>query len=817
MTNDTAHNIQIPQKLYISLGIHSAAIIAFQLVLMQLLSIVQWHHFAFMIIAIAMLGFGASGTFIALFRKRLIANFDLLYPLLMILTGISMMIVFPLSRIGVLELDVFRLFSDSSQLWVLGANYLIFFLPFFLGATSIGMIFIKHPEVIGKCYFSNLVGSGLGGIMVLFITGWLFPEQLMVITGVLSVIAGIMSSPKFKKPLFITISAISVVIATIMLAFPFDLNPSEYKSISKTLNLPEAEIEKRIPDTHGVIEVVSSPALRYAPSLSMSFTGRVPVKKNVFLNGNFYGVIPEEPGERPHIHSYTTMALPYVINDRPEVLILNAGTGSNISHALSSGVQRLDATINNISIINLMEGPYSEISGDLFTSEKVNLHHSDVRIYLSSISGQKYDLIKLPVMEAFGGTSGLASLQENYELTIEAFKLMWQALKDDGVIAVTSWMDYPARTSLKIAATLAKTARNMGIDDPEEHIVAIRSWGNISFILKKTPLTNEEIEKIRHFCDNMYFDPAFMKGISAEEKEYYNKMEDHAFFTYLDEIIMTPNPLIYKDYGFSIAPATDDKPFFSQFLRLKNLPHIISIYGFQQLPYLELGYLTVVVTLVQSTLLAVILIVLPLFWLRNTGKKKSNIFLFFSAIGIGYMFLEIILIQKFVLYFGYPIYAITAVISTMLIASGAGSLYSAKVKYPGRSVALVSLIILSVLFVYAIFLSPVLQGTLSFSRPLKIFIALILIAIPAFFMGMPFPMAIRHLSKNSPALIPWSWGINGCFSVISSALAMFLALEIGFTSVMIGAVICYALAFLSFSGNIKNRTLTNLFAVKSKK
>ncbi|MFO8066716.1 MAG: class I SAM-dependent methyltransferase [Bacteroidales bacterium] len=795
----------ISPRIFISLGIHSAAIIAYQLILMQLLSIVQWHHFAFMIISIAMLGFGASGTFIALFRKKLIRNFYSIYPVLIVASGLSMLIVLPLSRLEGFELDVFKLFSEGSQLWVLLFNYLLFFIPFFLGATSIGMLFIKASQNIGKCYFFNLAGSGLGGIFILFLTGWFLPEQVFVFTAMLSIIAGIISYHPSKKAFLITLSSISFVLAILLLIFGFPLNPSEYKSISKSLNLPKAEVEFKEPDTHGVIEIVTSPALRYAPALSMSYTGNVPVRKSVFVNGNFYGIIPEFSDEKKHIHSFTTMALPYIVKKREDVLVLNAGTGVDISHALSESAKRVDATINNLGIIEIMQNEYAEESGNLFNLEKVNIYHSDARIFLSKVMESRYDLIKMPVMDAFGGTSGLNALEENYELTLEAFDLMWEALKPEGVIAITSWMDYPPRTSLKIAATISETARNKGIESPGNHIAAIRSWGTVTYILKKTQITNAEINRIQEFSKEKYLDILYLKNTDIQNRNYYNKLEDASFLTYIDDIINNESSSIYKNYGFDIKPSTDDKPHFSQFIRLKNIQHIASVYGFSQLPFLELGYLTVIVTLIQSIILAIILIILPLFRLK-AGSGKSSIFLFFASIGIGYMFLEIILIQKFVLYFGYPIYAITAVIATMLIGSGVGSLYSSRLKNPGKASPFAALIIALILIIYAFILPLVLDTTLNYSETLKIFLALVLISVPAFFMGMPFPVTIRYLSDKNPALIPWSWGINGCFSVISSALAMFLALEIGFRAVMAGTVVCYIIAFLSLSGNIIKRT-----------
>ncbi|HDZ58981.1 MAG TPA: spermidine synthase-like protein, partial [Ignavibacteriales bacterium] len=160
-------------KLSVSLVLISIAIIAYQIALIQILSIVQWYHFAYMIISVALLGFGAAGTFIAIFRKFLLKNIDSLLPVLMILSGLLMAVVVGISQSSLIRFDSYRLFSDYTNAWRLLTTYLLFFLPFFFGALAIGLIFVKHINKIGLLYFANMLGSGIGSLAAIILM-WYF-------------------------------------------------------------------------------------------------------------------------------------------------------------------------------------------------------------------------------------------------------------------------------------------------------------------------------------------------------------------------------------------------------------------------------------------------------------------------------------------------------------------------------------------------------------------------------------------------------------------------------------------------------------------
>jgi len=286
-----------------------------------------------------------------------------------------------------------------------------------------------------------------------------------------------------------------------------------------------------------------------------------------------------------------------------------------------------------------------------------------------------------------------------------------------------------------------------------------------------------------------------LPGITDEERTRYNQLQDNSFLEYIDEIISPNRTVFYKNYDFKIQPATDNKPYFSQFLRWESLPHLSELFG-NRLPFFEIGYLIVIVTLLQITVIAFLLIILPLFKLGWKGESKFRTLLYFGGIGLGYMFMEIALIQRLMLYFGNPVYATSASISVLLIFSGIGSYLSDKFSIDRKRLLVVFAVILLLIIVYTFSLTTILQKTIALSLWLKIIVVVVMIAPLAICMGMPFPCGLSMLSQRNESLVPWAWGVNGCLSVISAVLATVVAVEMGFVWVMIFAGIGYSVPLI---------------------
>lgn len=784
-------------RLHTSIGALSAAVIAYQLILMHLLSIVQWYHFAYMVISVALLGFGASGTVIALARTWLLDRFESLVPALMMASGASMAWVFALSQTTVARFDSYLLFVDAAQIVSLFLSYLLFFIPFFFAALAIGLTLIKHVEEIGSYYFANLLGSGLGGLVALVLLWNIDAEQLPALAGLLAVVAGLLIIPRQKARIPVALGIFALILVHVALLVRPELVLSQYKSLSRTLTLPDARIELERNSPQGLLQVVSSSALRFAPGLSLSDPIDIPAQWGVFNNGDWIGPVTAWTSEdSTHILDRTTSALPYVIRQRTSVLALNAGTGDAIAHALANGATRIVAVEPDANLVGLMRSELAGLTDSLFYWDEVTVHTLEPRAMLAT-DPSSYDVITIPAVGAFGGTVGLSAMQEQYLLTKQGLRAMWDRLSFTGALSITVWMDYPYRHILKMLASLDEVLEEAGVTNTTDHIAAVRSWGSVTIVAHRSAFTKDEVGRIRSFSNRLSFDPLLLPGLDVAERTEFNAVQDERFFDYVDQIFSSERDQFYEAYDFDIRPATDNQPYFSQFLRWRNLPQLLDQFGSRTFPFLEIGYLITGVTFIQILLAALLLIIIPLFRLGWRGDGKAWTISYFGGLGLGYLFVEIVLIQRFTLYLGHPIYATAAVLATLLICSGAGSLYSERLKPERRSVIRAAGFVALFLLPYVVFLTPLLKATIALPTITKVLVAFALIAPATFLMGIPFPVGLRFLSTRRDEQVPWAWGINGCFSVISTALAAILAVELGFVAVMLFAVAAYG--FVAFA------------------
>lgn len=778
-------------RINVAIGLISAAIIAFQLILMQILSYVQWYHFAYMIISIALLGFGAAGTFLTIFQQKLEKNYYTLFPFLLIVTAILIPVVVGIANSEAVRFDSLLIFQDSRHIGKLILTYFIFFLPFLTGALAIGMSFSKFADQIGKIYFSNLIGSGIGGIIAIFFMQWIIPEQQSFAVAILAFVGGIVSLPKNKKKLIRIIVPLSTLILIILFFYPPRLTPSEYKDISKTMLLPDAKVEYRKSTPHGFVEIVSSPVLRYAPGVSLAYRDSFPVRKVVFNNGNWMGCLLPQPLEanETNILDYTPQALPYHIDNIKNALIINAGTGENVLLALSHQVARITANETNPEIFNILRQSFEGFY-------QVQPYQTMPRTLLTPDTN-KYDLIELPIIGSFFGNSGLNAVEPRYELTIEALREMWNKLSEKGMISLSCWMDYPVRNAYRLLATISLLLDENDIAHPPHHVVAIRSWCAITFLVKKSPFKRDEINKVRLFCENRMFDPLVLPEKQEIERDKYNILQDTTFFTHIDQLLSHEKETLIRQYPYRIHPTTDDRPFFFQFVRFKQIPQLISSIREKNFPFLDIGYVLIILTFVQIVFIAAIFILLPLSFRPWKSRNKKWVLMYFSGLGLAYMFLEMVFIQHFTFYFGEPTYAASATLGILLFTSGLGSYYSGKFQNNKKMRLAIPLVIAAILVLYAFVLSPILTATIGIALPLKITIAVVLLGTLGFFLGMPFPIGIDYLSGKNTDDIPWAWALNGYFSVISTVLATIISVELGYLLLLSMAAFIYALVSIS--------------------
>jgi len=799
-----AHN---PRLLLVAIGCISAAAIGYEILLMRLLSIVQWHHFAYMIISLALLGYGASGTFIALTKEHLLKQFPVAFVLSTCLFGLSLVGCFALAQR--LPFNGLELVWDPRQLQYLAALYLLLFIPFFCAATCIGLAFTHRRGLISRIYFADLTGAGLGALSILLALFFLEPENgLRLLAGLVLLAAALVCGerglrlPEWVAPL-LGIGALAVP-----LILPSDwiaLHMSEFKGLSQARQVMGAKILSEHSSPLGLLTVVENTAVpfREAPGLSLRSQLEPPSQLGVFTDGDALSVITQYRGRREELAylDQLTSALPYHLLQKPKVLILGAGGGSEVLQAHYHQASVIDAVELNPQFVELVRHTHADFAGRLYQMPGINIHIDEARGFIAS-GQERYDLIQVAMLDSFSASSaGVHALSENYLYTIEAIQEYLRHLTPEGLLAITRWLKLPPRDSLKLFATAIDALRGMGAEHPEQRLALIRGWNTTTLVIKKGELTLEEIATLRRFCDQRSFDPVYYADMPRANANRFNILDEPYLYDGATALLGDAREQFIQRYKFQITPATDNQPYFFHFFKWRVLPELLAKRDQSGVVLVEWGYLVLVATLLQALLLSVILIVLPLWWgTRGTNcPSRGRLSLYFLLLGLAFLFIEMAFIQKFTLFLSHPLYAVAVVLAAFLVFAGLGSAYSARLEARHRNsrlppIAMAAVAIIAIAWIYLYLLPEVFYWLMLLSDIPKILLSIALIAPLAFYMGMPFPLGLSKVAETAPQFIPWAWGINGVASVLSAVLAALLAIHFGFTVVIGLALVFYLLA-----------------------
>lgn len=565
---------------------------------------------------------------------------------------------------------------------------------------------------------------------------------------------------------------------------------SEYKDLKRALSIQDAKITGSINSPYGLVQTLSSKAFRSTPCLSLNFTGEIVPEDQVFINADIAGsLINFQSPAVMNIYRYTTSSLPYAIRPPKSVLVLNANTGSGVAQALAWNANSIEAIELNPILCSYLK------TGLINLNDKVSIHSGGSRSFLEH-SDRTYDLIILPTINYLGDNTGLNALDTQYIMTREGFDMIWNSLSGNGMISINCWQDYPPRYSYKILSTLIELLRDKGIADVSSHICAVQSWGDISFALSKKEFQQSEINMMNNFCGDLLFDPLIVPYKGVIHNQVHNLTQSSDFYGGLEKII-TSDRKFCDEYFFNILPSTDDKPYFSQFMRIGKMSQMLELYKKGEITFMELGYLVLFATVLILFAASLLLIILPLFVIGLERRKKLWALAYFGGIGAGYMFTEIVLIQNFIFYFDSPIYAVSFVIASMLVFSGLGSFMGDRISDKKRLTA-IFLMIVCVLTSYTVSLPYFLHFSSGFAFPLKAIVSIVISGVPAYFMGFPFPAGVKYLSAKSDILVPWGWAVNSFFSVLTPLVAVIISIEFGFSYVIMAGVIAYLITLFAW-------------------
>ncbi len=778
-------------RVYFGIGLLSASIIAYQIVLMQVLSLVQWDHFAYMILSVAMLGFGFAGTILAMYRVQLLAKSRIILPWLTMVTALMQLLSIGLSQWEELRFDSFLLFADGSHLWRLLVNYLLFMAPMATGALVIGLLIAERSKSVGKIYAANMVGSGAGAVLALLISDQILPHELPRVVAFLSLFAagGFLSNLDSKGRL--RTGVVGVLASLIIVVFPIDLTPSQFKDIAKTLTLPDGKIVLEAPSKDGLIQVVSSKHLKYEPALSLGHPGTLDVTHAVFENGNRKGPLYKPPSNQNFDHSL--FHLPWVVGEFKNVLFVDAGTAPMLVPSLENGASNVLVVESNSKLTQILKGELSSLNGKVLNRPEVRVFQGNARVFYE-VSPELFNLALLPPMNQLGGNAGINALAPNFTLTREGLIGLSRRLGQDGIISINCWMDYPPRYPLRVLRTLVEFLGSQGLKPPEEHLIAIRNWGAIAFVMRLTPFSDVEVEKVNQFCEENDFDPVILAGNLIDTSAINNQLQDDILTESTIAILKEPQAAWIGEYAFNTDPTSDDRPFFNQFVRLKNLTDLYFSVATDRIAFLEIGYGLVFLSLVQVSFIAILLVIIPMLFRRVGLINKSWTLLYFIGIGLGFMVLEMALIHKVSFFLGNPVTASGITIGAILVWSGVGSYWSQRIVSREGWIKSLSLILILIAG-YGFFLSRILTAWLSYPEITKLILVVFSLAPLGIAIGFPFATGVFFLSRKEPAAIPWAWGVNSCFSVLAPVMATVLAIELGYQALFLAAGLAYLLPF----------------------
>ena len=795
----------------ISIALISAAVLGYEILLMALFSLIQWHHFAYMVVSIALLGFGVSGSFLVLTRSVFETNFRNFAAVQACLFGISTLLCYALAQR--LSFNPEELMWDNSHWLRLALVILLLALPFFFAANLVGLALIRFRESLARIYAADLFGAGIGAIGIIAILFLLPPAAALRFISFLGFITAAVLWIECRgrlRPVIIGLPLAMLFLYAIPGSWTEPLI-SPYKGLSQLLRVPGTRVVAERFSPLGMISVVESETipLRHAPGLSLNSRIEPPPQLGLFTNAGALSVITHYSGDRASLAYLDdlTSALPYHLQVPGRTLILGAGGGAGILQALYHDAEKIDAVEINPQVVDLVGNRFGEFSGGIFDNPRVSVHIAEARGFLQRDTG-RYDLIQIPLLDSFAtAAAGVHGLNENFLYTIEALQQAIKRLENQGYIALTRWIKLPPRDSLKLFASAIEALKVSGADNIERRLVLIRGWQTSTLLIKNGVISNAEIDAIKAFCARRSFDLAYYPDMPANEANRYNRLEASYFYDGARALLGARRDRFLQSYKFNLEPTTDDRPFHFHFMKWSSLAELIELRHRGGGAMLETGYLTLMVTLVLALLLSILLILLPLIFMRRDtsqtvkGSSIIKVLGYFFALGLGFLLMEIAFLQKFILLLHHPIYAASVVLGSFLVAAGAGSGYAQRFAGEPRSRKVVTIAVLSITslgLTYLALLGPLMQLAGSWPLVARILLSIVLIAPLGFCMGMPFPLGLSALATGPPSLIPWAWGINGCASVISAVLATLLAIHFGFNAVILLALAAYFAAATSF-------------------
>jgi SAM-dependent methyltransferase len=771
-------------------ALSSAAVLMLEVVLTRVFAVAQFHHFAFVAVSLALLGFGAAGSFLYVW-PRLGRGGPGRWATLAALQSAA--IVGGYLVVNRVPFDSFTVAWDRRQILYLAVVYLALATPFFFAGALVTVLLAGWDQTrrvpAHRVYAASLAGAGLGAPMALAAIDHLGGEGAVVATAGTAALAVplLLAAGSSRRQALPAVALLMVVTAGLLGAGPesMELRLSPYKELSAALRYPEASLLATGWTPASRVDHVASEGIRSLPGLSLAYPGIPPEQQGITVDGDDLSPIPLVEPEQADFASYLLYALPYQLKPGAETVVLNAGGGLGVLTALASGAAEVTAVVLDPLVAE------AAAASPAYRDPRVEVVVEDPRVFAEKADGS-FDIVHLALGAPFRPvTSGAYSLAEDYSLTLEGMSAYLDALRPGGVLVVVRWLQTPPSEGIRAVALTGEAIRRRG-GDPASSVVALRGFSNLLVLASPDGFRAGQLARTRDFAERLRFDLVAFPGLYAGEANRFNRLPEDGYFPLASSVLTESAPTdLYRSYPFDISPPTDDHPFFHHYFTFQQTDEVLAVLGRTWQPFGGAGYFVLVALLLLSILAAGLLILGPLTTKARRGPGLGWTMGYFGLLGLAFLLVEIPIFQRYILVLGRPTTALAVVLASVLAASGLGSQFSNR--FPWLRTAIVLTVVAT--------LQPwLVAGVIEFSLSAPFWLRAVLVAgsvLPVgFLMGTMFPKGIDYLETTAPQLVPWAWGINGAASVVAAIGAALAALSWGFTVVMLAGAACYGGATL---------------------
>lgn len=763
-----------------------------EIILTRIFSVTMFYHFAFMVVSITLFGIGVSGIFVylnpAYFARERAAE-------QMTLAATLFAVAIPISFILQKNLPAA---PDSPQWgWVyLSLTYILIAIPFFLGGTAISLALTHHSSNVSTLYFADLVGASIGCSLVFPGLTWLRGPDMIALVGViggLSALAFSRGAGRGARRLAGLTLALTLALFLVNAASPFRI----LTTTSGRMKIPESD------------KYVEPLAVQWNPlSRVMAFaqTNRAVFRPghspdSLYFPGNQILYLLDKSamtwsvgfdGDWEKVNwIYTDVStLPLWVRPGAKVLDIGSGGGQHALAAIGLGSRDVTCVEINPTVVEWTKTRFDQMTGHIYNRPEVRVVVGDGRTFTAR-SKEKYDVISFVSATTFTATtSGAFMMAENNLFTREAFHEYLDHLTPDGLIGVSQVMtvDYPGLL-LRMTGLARSALEEMGVNDPASHVVVVmkKQGGYGCLTVKKSPFTGAELDLIDRKAREMSWTIIHSPRVNGHPQFH--------------EVLTRPGFLEWSRHlPLNLYPPTDDKPFFFNLVPFRNLGSTDT--GDYDVKYGKLPAQILLNLFFIVLVLTGLFLIVPLFLARRARLPHlpgtTPMLGYFAMLGLGFIMVEVPLLQRFVLYLGHPVYAITTILFSILLFSGLGSFLTRRVTAAGaRGWVLRSIpALLALLLVYNVSLERIFHLTQEQSQAGKIAVSVLLLLPLGLLMGMPFPSMLKRVSEWSATAVPWCWGVNGATSVLGSVSVVIVALSSGFSMSLWLGMAAYAGAIL---------------------